>query len=616
MDLRSAPGRLLLCLVLRGIGAERLPGNCTNFLRLRDVSSVLGDVAMLQNPAVSSATPHVISWYDSKTGREVRNQTGRTLVLGDSLWFLNLTLEDDGEYVSVVKKAVRLAVARPPVAEGCGRPKKYNQMLTKGVTDFLVCPLKSHIRKLDRYNVGATLRWFRGCELIEDGTGSFAYRERWKLYIARVEAEHGGSYTCTLNFTLGGVPGSVSDTILASIRGDYSLDPEVHQPANEMIRAEMGAPFTKKCQVFVPCVGKPDANILWLVRGKLVQNTVPSPDVYTTNLHSWSQEVPRKGVWMERLLIFPELRGDDFGTNHVCKTFSFRGSTEGYFKLLPKDPNLVLPIGLVLGGVAVLSIINVLVYHLFKVDIVLWFRRTFPFFYPNKDLDGKLYDAYVAHPPPCSRGFSQEVETFAVNMLPQVLEKACGYKLFIAGRDCLPGQATVDSVEENMQASRRLLLIYTASTFVGKRHPSNNNDVASKNHNGDGGDPESQEAHPDTRQQLECVLAMHRALLEGSLKVILVELEEISPAQLALFPESVRHLRKKQGAVCWWENRRRGRKWRTCMSGRGGEERVARDARLAPPLSPSFGFWKEVRYHMPVRGKRTVYPEKTALLDI
>lgn len=70
----------------------------------------------------------------------------------------------------------------------------------------------------------------------------------------------------------------------------------------------------------------------------------------------------------------------------------------------------------------------------------------------------------------------------------------------------------VDSVEENIQASRRLLLIYTAATFVGKRHAGsgNNNEVRP------GG---GEDGHPDGRQQLECVTAMHRALLERSLKV-------------------------------------------------------------------------------------------------
>lgn len=86
-------------------------------------------------------------------------------------------------------------------------------------------------------------------------------------------------------------------------------------------------------------------------------------------------------------------------------------------------------------------------------------------------------------------------------------------------------------------------------------------------------------------------------------------MEEITPAQLALFPESVRHLRKKQGAVCWWKNTRPKQRWRTCVRRRDDEEKGGQDMPLSPPLSPSFRFWKEMRYHMPVRGKRAVYPE-------
>lgn len=106
-----------------------------------------------------------------------------------------------------------------------------------------------------------------------------------------------------------------------------------------------------------------------------------------------------------------------------------------------------------------------------------------------------------------------------------------------------------------------------------------------------------------------------RSNLSASLQVILVELEEISPAQLALFPESVRHMRKKQGAVCLWKNLKTRKRWRTCTSSRE-EQRDGHDTQLSPSLSPSSRFWKEMRYHMPVRGKRAVYPEKTALLNL
>lgn len=93
----------------------------------------------------------------------------------------------------------------------------------------------------------------------------------------------------------------------------------------------------------------------------------------------------------------------------------------------------------------------------------------------------------------------------------------------------------MDSVDENLQASRRVLLLYTASTFIKERHTSstssNNNNITktgeevdqieSRTSEGDGGVGYGgyDKAFSDTRQHLECVASMSRALLEGSLKV-------------------------------------------------------------------------------------------------
>lgn len=93
------------------------------------------------------------------------------------------------------------------------------------------------------------------------------------------------------------------------------------------------------------------------------------------------------------------------------------------------------------------------------------------------DLDGKLYDAYVAYPSKCDDGYSNDVETFAIQTLPQVLEKACGYKLFIAGRDCQPGQGKTTahwvtgpissaSVDFCVRLSNRSLLSITPALYV------------------------------------------------------------------------------------------------------------------------------------------------------
>lgn len=635
MDLHSMLGSLLFFLGLCGICTGFEQENCTNYeLQFERVFSVPGEMARLNSTLVASdvfnflAVPYNITWYNSKTGQEMSDQAGRILVRGHTLWFLNVTLDDHGEYMTILRtptwcyrQSTKLVVDRP-VPGDCGRPRKAHQQITKGAHDSLSCPLKDYLDNLDSYNITSSITWYRGCDPILDGTGKYTYRNRNKLKIANVEHNDNGSYTCTLNFILGGITGSVSETIDVFVKVEYAMVPEVHEPANEIIKAEIGSTLVKRCRVFVPCVGIPSVEIMWLARGKFIRNneTLPDRPFYISERRSWSEDFPRKGRWLERLLTFSELREEDFLVNYTCQVYSSRGNPKGYFTLLPADSNLILPISLGVGGVAVLFVIAVIIYYLFKVDIVLWFRKAFPVLYTNTDLDGKLYDAYVAYPPPCAVGYNKEVETFAIQTLPHVLEKTCGYKLFISGRDCLPGQAIVNSVEDNMQASRRLLLLYTASTFTTKRHTSstssNDNNNISKGSDSSMTFDSSEDPYPDTRQQLECVAAMHRALMEGSLKVILVELEEISPAQLALFPESVRHLRKKQGALRWWKAVKQRQKGRTCMTERDEEEKTGQDTQLSSSLSPSLRFWKEMRYYMPVRGKRAVYPEKTALLNL
>ncbi|KAM3862209.1 interleukin-1 receptor type 1-like [Diretmus argenteus] len=689
-------GPVLLLFGLMG-GSSALQANCTDYrLQFGRVYSVPGDMAMLNSTLLESkvfnhtAVPHNISWYNPRTGRELSNETGRILVRGETLWFLRVELEDAGEYVCIVrtpswcyKQATKLEVDQP-VAGECGMPRKANQVLTNGVNDKISCPLKDHMKKLDSYSVTSSIRWHKGCAPIEDVGSKFTHLDRTILKVEGVAPEDNGTYTCTLTFTLDGVMGSISETIDVWVK-DHRPPPLRRSPG---LLTQHGfatpqppaAPRTPDGQTpFITPLqprGAHRTQESWVwgsvkhgVRSVLGQDgpdTVLHAAPDRQRVSSWPQESPRKGVWLERLLVFSELQDEDFNINYTCRAYSDRGFPEGYFTLLPADPNLVLPIGLVLGGVAVLFVASVVFYYLFKIDAVLWFRRAFPVFYKNTDLDGKMYDAYVTYPRHFGGGARLDMEMFALHMLPHVLEKTCGYKLFIVGRDCLPGQAIVDSVEENIQASRRLLLLYTAHSFSSSRHnssSSNNNNIPSsgsdnsntsscnsKSNSGDVSSSKSSDHQrnpndhqmtpndhqmnpsdiscskgvgcggdggcPDARQQFECEAAMHRTLLEGSLKVVLVEMEEVTPAQLALLPESVRHLRKQQGAVCWWKNQATRTRWRTCLSGGGDEEKGGLDAKPSPSLSPSSRFWKEMRYHMPVRSNRAAYPEKMSLLTL
>ncbi|KAM4730691.1 interleukin-1 receptor-like 2 [Anableps anableps] len=634
MGLSSSLESLLLFLWISGIcdGLVKTEliqkDNCTNYeLQFERVFSVPGDVAMLNSTLLSpdvfnfTAVPFNITWFSTKTGQEMSNETDRLLVLGESLWFLNTTMDDDGEYVTILRtpsqcyrQSVKL-VMDLPVAGECGRPRKFPRNLSNGLMNSLTCPLRNYVKKLDSYGINSSFNWYKGCDPILEELGRRTLLDKNRLIIHMVKTEDSGTYTCSLMFTLNGVTRSVSETTEATVTNQYILVPQVHEPENEIIKAAKGSNFTKRCLVFVPGTGLAFVDVVWLIRNKVIFNTHPSERIYTSELRSWTQDEP-KGVWLEQLLFFPELRGEDFYLNYTCRVFSARGTPEGDFTLLPTDPNIILPIGLVFGVVTALFIVTITIYYIFRIDIVLWFRRVFPVLYANKDLDGKLYDAYVAWSNPGASGFNEEVGKFALQTLPEVLEQVCGYKLFIAGRDCLPGQAIIDSVEEDLQASCCVLLLYTASTFISKRHEGGDKKSKTIERTDSVGFDGGNKVFLDTRQHLEYMAAMYMALLEGSLKIILVELEEITPAQLALFPESLRHLRKKQGAVCWWKALQTKQKWSTCLKWQDYEDRSEKDSQVSPSFSPSSRFWKEVMYHMPVRGKRVVYPEKTALLNL
>ncbi|XP_061698314.1 interleukin-1 receptor type 1 [Syngnathoides biaculeatus] len=596
------------------------------------VFSVPGDAAMINCTLASpdvfnlSAESYEVEWYRAETGRRLRDVSRRVLVRGETLWLLNVSMRHDGHYQCVLrtsagrcyKQSTRLVVERPPRGE-CGRPRKSTQFLTVGVTGTLSCPIRDVLNELRIYGVPASVTWHRGCDVIEDGFEGHVYRDQVWLKIRDVDLRNNDSYTCTLHFNLGGVAASISETIEAWVQEDYCFLPQVVQPSDDIVKAARGSRLTRTCRVFVPCIGTvpddPNVDVLWLDDIDFIP-TNNSERVFASEQRVWRVSEPRKGVWLETVLTISSLEEDDFLVNYTCRVYSARGFPQAHFAVLPQEPGVEVALGCAFGGVVALVVVALVVYFHFKIDIVLCFRSSFPIFYANEENDGKHFDAYVTsyYPPGCQPDVSQGLLTFALHVLPQVLEKACGYKLFIAGRDSLPGQAMVDSVHDNMMASRRLLLLYGASSFTCTHHQlddkqTNNNNVG-------------EYACLEPQRQHECAVAMHQALMEGTLKVVLVELEEVSPAQLALFPESLRHLRRKQGAVCWWKNRKRHRQnqeqdsW-TAGTGKSSPPRTSSQIQASPPcLSPSSRFWKQIRYHMPVRGKGAARPEKTALLKM
>uniref|UniRef100_A0A8C0GL43 Interleukin 1 receptor like 2 n=1 Tax=Chelonoidis abingdonii TaxID=106734 RepID=A0A8C0GL43_CHEAB len=194
-----------------------------------------------------------------------------------------------------------------------------------------------------------------------------------------------------------------------------------------------------------------------------------------------------------------------------------------------------------------LAVVTLLIFKLFKIDIVLWYRSSCHAFVKKEASDGKIYDAYVVYPKPNGVRCIYTLNNFVLRILPEVLERQCGYNLFILGRDDLLGEAVVNVIDETIKQSRRLMIILESEAL-------------------------SYNVLEDTFEQQ---LAVYNALIRDEIKIILIELDKIQDN--TNMPESIKYIKQKHGAIRW----------------KGDFTEKSHSANTK--------FWKNVRYRMPLR---------------
>ncbi|XP_021563606.1 interleukin-18 receptor 1-like [Carlito syrichta] len=205
--------------------------------------------------------------------------------------------------------------------------------------------------------------------------------------------------------------------------------------------------------------------------------------------------------------------------------------------------NVDIPGHIFTGGMTVAVLVSmaivclVIVCVIYRVDLVLFYRHL-----TGRDetlTDGKTYDAFVSYLKECPPE-NREEYTFAVEILPRVLEKHFGYKLCIFERDVVPGRAVFDEIHSLIEKGRRLIIV------LSKSYMSN-----------------------EVKYELES--GLHEALVERKMKIILIEFTPLR--DLTFLPQSLKLLKSH-----------RVRKWNTDQS---------------PPYNSRF--WKSLLYLMPVK---------------
>ncbi|XP_014647180.1 PREDICTED: interleukin-1 receptor-like 1 isoform X1 [Ceratotherium simum simum] len=507
-----------------------------------------------------------VDWYYSETNRNIiTEQRNHIFASRERLKFLPAKVNDSGIYTciirsSTVNKTGYVNVTIYKKQPDCNIPDYLMYSTTSGSekNSKIYCPT------IDLYNWTAPVEWFKDCKALQ---GSRYHTHRTFLLIDNATSKDAGDYTCKFMHNENGVSYSVTATRSFTVNDEqgFSLFPVIiAPPQNETKEVEIGKTANLTCSA---CFGKGSqimASVLWQVNRSRVGDVGEAriqekQDQNQSCLLSSSNEL----TCLNTVLTIAAVTEEDLSLKYECLALNLRGLRRHSIRLRRKSPTDHQSTYYILAGFSILlMLINVMVIMLkvFWIEVILlWRDIARPYKTRN---DGKIYDAYVIYPRnhKDSPEGTSSVEYFVHQILPDVLENKCGYKLCIYGRDLLPGEDAVTAVETNIQKSRRHIFILTPQIAHSKEFA------------------------------YEQEIALHSALIQNDSKAILIEMEALSkPGRLQFgeLQDSLKHLVKVQGTIKW------------------------REDHVDSKRSLNSKFWKHVRYHMPVPSKP---PKKTSSL--
>ncbi|NXN07492.1 IRPL2 protein, partial [Indicator maculatus] len=474
------------------------------------------------NYSMAQSTGLRLMWYKNKGDLEepIIFSEVRMSKDEDSIWFHSVELQDSGFYTCVLRNSTYCM--------------KVSMSLTVAENESGLC-YNSKIRYLEKSEV--TKRKTISCPDIEDyKTASQEpdvvwYKEckpkMWRsiviqkgntLLIQEVHEEDGGNYTCELKFEGKVIRRTVElkVTALLTDKPPKPLFPMENQPT--VIDVQLGNPLTVACKAFFGFSGESGPMIYWMKGEKFIEELeghIREGEVRLLREHLGEKEV-------ELTLIFDAVEEADLA-NYTCHVENRNGRKHASVLLRKKDLIYKIELAGGLGAILLLLILLVTIYKCYNIELMLFYRQNFGG--DEAADDNKEYDAYLSYTkvdPDALDCENTEEEQFALEILPDVLEKHYGYKLFIPDRDLIPSGTYIEDLTRCVEQSRRLIIVLTPD-YVLRRGWS----------------------------IFEMENRLHNMLVSGEIKVILIECTELKGKVNYHEVETLKHTIKLLSVVKW-----------------------------------------------------------------
>ncbi|KAJ8013315.1 hypothetical protein DPEC_G00051990 [Dallia pectoralis] len=490
----------------------------------------------------------------------------------DAIWFRPADMQDVGLYSCVLrnstycmKVSMSLHVAENDTDLCYNSDMRHLETAELSKSKDITCP------DIDDYiepGKDPDITWFKEC--LPKQWRSSVLQRRDTLSIREVKEDDIGNYTCQVTFG----DFIIRRTTKLSVTAPLTDKPPkiLYPPENKIsnLELQMGSALNLTCRAFFGYSGSGVSPLIYWMKGEkfiedLDEEKVEESEIKVVREHLGEQEVAIS-------LMIHLVEEGDLG-NYSCYVENGNGRRQAIIQLSRRELMYMVELAGGLGAILLLLLFLVSLYKCYRIELMLFYRRHFG----SEDLDGdnKDYDAYLSYTKVDPDQWSQETkeeERFALEILPDVLEKHYGYKLFIPDRDLIPSgslanelyqddtrllRAYIEDVARCVDQSKRLIIVMTPN-YVVRRGWS----------------------------IFELETRLRNMLASGEIKVILIECAELRGIMNYQEVETLKHTIKTLTVI----------KWRGLRSNK---------------LSSKF--WKQLQYEMPFRRAEPMLSHEPAL---